>query len=510
MNRGLRGKRVLIVEDEVVTGELLRSCVKGAGGIPIGPAPSGQSAMDSVSRELPDAALLEASLRDGSSVQVARRLETCGVPYAVLTCPTDQSHPIELRRALYLEKPIAPALLAETLERLLDVVEDVSISRETPTRTIGLVSAMIVLAGIAGWFLHETSSASDIAHEVADARLASRQEHEKSLQLEQLLADSSQKLSANAVTAADAAALQQKVTSLGKTLQDERAHSASLSQDLHAARRENEAQMVALNRANDRPDTSQQLAETQQALQQEQSKSEALVRDLATVRRENEAQAAALKKANDRPDTSQQLAETQQALQKEQSKSEALARDLATVRRENEAQAVALKKADDRPDASQQLAAMQQALQKEQSRTEGLSRDLLALRTENETQAAALKKATDAQTATVAPQAEAPATKPPAPVLPAADPETRRLMARAQQLIEQRNIMAARSMLERAAESGHPLALFALAETYDPNKLADWGTVGTQGDPTQAREFYQKALAGGLAEAQARLTALQP
>ena len=462
MNRGLRGKRVLIVEDEVVTGELLRSCVKGAGGIPIGPAPSGQSAMDSVSRELPDAALLEASLRDGSSVQVARRLETCGVPYAVLTCPTDQSHPIELRRALYLEKPIAPALLAETLERLLDVVEDVSISRETPTRTIGLVSAMIVLAGIAGWFLHETSSASDIAHEVADARLASRQEHEKSLQLEQLLADSSQKLSANAVTAADAAALQQKVTSLGKTLQDERAHSASLSQDLHAARRENEAQMVALNRANDRPDTSQQLAETQQALQQEQSKSEALVRDLATVRRENEAQA------------------------------------------------VALKKADDRPDASQQLAAMQQALQKEQSRTEGLSRDLLALRTENETQAAALKKATDAQTATVAPQAEAPATKPPAPVLPAADPETRRLMARAQQLIEQRNIMAARSMLERAAESGHPLALFALAETYDPNKLADWGTVGTQGDPTQAREFYQKALAGGLAEAQARLTALQP
>lgn len=414
MNRGLRGKRVLIVEDEVVTGELLRSCVKDARGIPIGPVPSGQSAMDSVSRELPDAALLEASLRDGSSVQVARRLETCGVPYAVLTCPTDQSHPIELRRALYLEKPIAPALLAETLERLLDVVEDVSISRETPTRTIGLVSAMIVLAGIAGWFLHETSSASDIAHEVADARLASRQEHEKSLQLEQLLADSSQKLSANAVTAADAAALQQKVTSLGKTLQDERAHSASLSQDLHAARRENEAQMVALNRANDRPDTSQQLAETQQALQ------------------------------------------------------------------------------------------------KEQSRTEGLSRDLLALRAENETQAAALKKATDAQTATVAPQAEAPATKPAAPVLPAADPETRRLMARAQQSIEQRNIMAARSMLERAAESGHPLALFALAETYDPNKLADWGTVGTQGDPTQAREFYQKALAGGLAEAQARLTALQP
>jgi TPR repeat protein len=82
-------------------------------------------------------------------------------------------------------------------------------------------------------------------------------------------------------------------------------------------------------------------------------------------------------------------------------------------------------------------------------------------------------------------------------------------MGRARQLIEQRNIIAARSMLERAADSGHPTALFALAETYDPNQLAAWGTVGTQGDPAQARELYQKALAGGMTDAQARLTALQ-
>ena len=107
MNPILRSKRVLIVEDEVDTGELIRSCVKGAGGIPIGPALSGKSAMDSMSRELPHAALLEASLRDGSSVQVACHLETCGVPYAVLTSPTANLHPIELREALLLEKPVS-------------------------------------------------------------------------------------------------------------------------------------------------------------------------------------------------------------------------------------------------------------------------------------------------------------------------------------------------------------------------------------------------------------------
>jgi TPR repeat protein len=83
-------------------------------------------------------------------------------------------------------------------------------------------------------------------------------------------------------------------------------------------------------------------------------------------------------------------------------------------------------------------------------------------------------------------------------------------MARARQLIEQRNISAARSMLERAAEAGDPQALFALAETYDPNVLAAWGTVGTQGDAAKAKQLYAKARAGGLEEAEARLQALRP
>ena len=81
-------------------------------------------------------------------------------------------------------------------------------------------------------------------------------------------------------------------------------------------------------------------------------------------------------------------------------------------------------------------------------------------------------------------------------------------MARGQQLVEQRNILAARQMLERATETGHPEALFALAETYDPNRLAAWRTVGTQGDVARARALYGKALAGGVAEADACLKAL--
>ena len=40
-----------------------------------------------------------------------------------------------------------------------------------------------------------------------------------------------------------------------------------------------------------------------------------------------------------------------------------------------------------------------------------------------------------------------------------------------------------------------------LAETYDPAILTAWGTYGTRGEVTKARELYAKADAGGIQEA---------
>jgi hypothetical protein len=86
------------------------------------------------------------------------------------------------------------------------------------------------------------------------------------------------------------------------------------------------------------------------------------------------------------------------------------------------------------------------------------------------------------------------------------DEELRRLMKRASLLLSQGDIGAARVVLERAAETGNARALFALAETFDPVVLSAWGTVGTRGDAARARELYAKALAGGVQEAESRLT----
>ena len=61
------------------------------------------------------------------------------------------------------------------------------------------------------------------------------------------------------------------------------------------------------------------------------------------------------------------------------------------------------------------------------------------------------------------------------------------------------------------AEDGEQGAVsFALAETYDPNMLAAWGTRGVTADPAKARALYQKAFDLGMARAQYRLDALRP
>ena len=64
-------------------------------------------------------------------------------------------------------------------------------------------------------------------------------------------------------------------------------------------------------------------------------------------------------------------------------------------------------------------------------------------------------------------------------------------------------------MLERAAERAAQKTSFALAETYDPIVLSKWGTSGTRGEATKARELYKKAQAGGIQEANDRINALR-
>ena len=82
-----------------------------------------------------------------------------------------------------------------------------------------------------------------------------------------------------------------------------------------------------------------------------------------------------------------------------------------------------------------------------------------------------------------------------------------KLIARAEQLLRDQDIGGARLLLERAAKSDN-WAVFLLAETYDPQVLADRKVIGVSGDRTKARELYLRA-SSGIPEAQERAEGLR-
>lgn len=101
----------------------------------------------------------------------------------------------------------------------------------------------------------------------------------------------------------------------------------------------------------------------------------------------------------------------------------------------------------------------------------------------------------------------------PPPVAPRVEPPRPKVedfLAQAERRIESGDIAGAREILassEGTATSG-PIT-FALAETYDPNMLAAWGTRGVAADVTKAKSLYFKARDLGVARAQVRLEQLR-
>jgi TPR repeat protein len=83
------------------------------------------------------------------------------------------------------------------------------------------------------------------------------------------------------------------------------------------------------------------------------------------------------------------------------------------------------------------------------------------------------------------------------------------LMTRAKNLLKIGDIVAARLLLERAANAQDATAAFLLAQTYDPAVLGTSDARSIAGDATVARDWYQKAAALGSAEARQRLAQLQ-
>jgi CheY-like chemotaxis protein len=100
-------KAVLLVEDVAVTAIAIADALEDAGYSTVGPFASSSEAVAFLKTAKPDFAILDVTLKGGSSVEVARELRRMEVPFLLHTgwMPSDES-PSEFDGVPWLEKPV--------------------------------------------------------------------------------------------------------------------------------------------------------------------------------------------------------------------------------------------------------------------------------------------------------------------------------------------------------------------------------------------------------------------
>jgi two-component SAPR family response regulator len=112
----LMGKRVLIVEDDALIGEIIAECVSKVGAEPIGPVMSEREALDLIdyNPELPDAAILDIH-SNGMAFGVATRLRQLSVPF-IFAISHYQDVPLAFSDVQQCEKPFTFGQLLQSLD----------------------------------------------------------------------------------------------------------------------------------------------------------------------------------------------------------------------------------------------------------------------------------------------------------------------------------------------------------------------------------------------------------
>ncbi len=81
----LQGKRILLVEDEVIIAMMLEDMIMKLNGVAVGPATNLKVGIDLARTEAFDAAVLDVNLGDGTSTDVANILAERQIPFILAT-----------------------------------------------------------------------------------------------------------------------------------------------------------------------------------------------------------------------------------------------------------------------------------------------------------------------------------------------------------------------------------------------------------------------------------------
>jgi CheY-like chemotaxis protein len=114
----LRGRRIMVVEDEMLVAMELESLLAEQGCAVVGPAPTADRALALLDDGLPDAAILDVNLNGHTAIPVAAALSARGVPFLLATGYGNSLQP-ELKGAPRVDKPVNHEQLVRTLAHLL-------------------------------------------------------------------------------------------------------------------------------------------------------------------------------------------------------------------------------------------------------------------------------------------------------------------------------------------------------------------------------------------------------
>jgi DNA-binding response OmpR family regulator len=105
LDHSLNGRRILVVEDEMMIAIVLEESLRILGCIVIGPVSKLDEAMRLAATEALDAAVLDVNIRGGQVFPVAGILEQRGIPFALASGYSDWVLPHDMQGKPRLTKP---------------------------------------------------------------------------------------------------------------------------------------------------------------------------------------------------------------------------------------------------------------------------------------------------------------------------------------------------------------------------------------------------------------------
>lgn len=115
MDSPISGRRVLVVEDEVLVSWVAQDMLADLGCVVVGPASSVEQALATIASTALDAAVVDINLNGHLSYPVADALIARGVPFVFVTGYDRGGIPEAYRVHPVLQKPLARGVLAEAI-----------------------------------------------------------------------------------------------------------------------------------------------------------------------------------------------------------------------------------------------------------------------------------------------------------------------------------------------------------------------------------------------------------